>query len=144
MLRETSNIITLFALPSFLLIGGFGLSHSLGMEMKDDGTMGGCMFDGQAAICPMTFTEHISKWQSMFSVIPQKSTFLIQLLVLISAFVLAAFAIRRNLLRSLFSYFSDRWKFYLKNNPHLPLFDQLREAFSNGILNPKIYDFAIL
>lgn len=144
MSRKISNLTTLFVLFSFLIIGGFGLSYSLGMEMKDNGTMGGCMFDGQAAICPMTFAEHLSKWQGMFTVIPQKSTVIIQLLALISTFVIAAFTLRQRLLLLLFSYFSERWKLYLKNNPHLPLFDRLREAFSQGILNPKIYDSATL
>lgn len=144
MLRKISKFITLFVLLSLFFIVGFGLSHSLGMEMRDNGTMGGCMFDGQAAICPMTFAEHLSKWQDMFTVIPQKSIILIQLLVLISTFAIVAFALRQHLLLSLFSYFSERWKFYIKNNPNLALFDRLREAFSQGILNPKIYDFAIL
>lgn len=144
MLKQTSNFITLFVLLSFLLIGGFGLSHSSGMEMRDDGTMGGCMFDGRAEICPMTLAEHISNWQSMFSVIPQKSTVLIQLLVLISTLILAASVLGWRSPPSLFSYFSERWRLYIKNNPNLPLFDRLREAFSQGILNPKIYDFAIL
>lgn len=139
MAKRISNFITLFVLFSFLIIGGFGLSHSLSMEMKGDGTMGGCMFDGQAAICPMTFVEHISRWQGVFTVVPQKSTVVIQLLALTSAFVIAAFAFRQHLLLSLFSYFSERWRIYVKNNPHLPLFDHVREAFSQGILNPKIY-----
>lgn len=144
MLKKISKLITPFVLLSLFFIVGFGLSHSLGMEMKNDGTMGGCMFDGKAAICPMTFAEHLSRWQGMFSVIPQKSAFLIQLLVLISTLVLAVFALRRNLLLSLFSYFSERWRLYLKNNPHLLFFDPIREAFSQGILNPKIYNGATL
>lgn len=144
MRKGISNVITLFVLFSFFFIVGFGLSHSLGMEMRTDGTMGGCMFDGRAQICPMAFTEHISNWQSMFSVILQKSFFFVQILVLISTFIVAVSALRRNLLFLLFSYFSERWKFSIKNNPNLPLFDFIREAFSRGILNPKIYDLAVL
>lgn len=144
MFRKISNSITLFALLSFLLIAGLGLSHSLGMEMRDDGTMDGCMFGGRAEICPMTFAEHLSKWRDLFTAIPQKSIQLIQLLVLLSSFAIAAFALRRHLLLPLFSYFSERWRFYIKNNPNLPLFDRLRETFSQGILNPKIHDFATL
>lgn len=144
MLKNISKFITLFVLLSLFFIVGFGLSNSLGMDMKDNGTMGGCIFDGQAEICPMILTEHISNWQSMFSVTLQKNFFFIQLLVLISALVVTAFALRRHLLLLLFSYFSERWKFYIKNNPNLSLFDRLREAFSQGILNKKIYDFATL
>lgn len=144
MIGKISNFITLFALLSFFLIVGFGLNHSSGMEMKDDGTMSGCMFDGRAEICLMTLAEHISNWQGIFSVIPQKSNFLIQILVLVSTLILAVFALRRNLLLSFFGYFSERWKLYLKQNLHLSLFNYLREALSQGILNPKIYGFATL
>lgn len=144
MRKGISNLITLFVLFSFFFIVGFGLSYSPGMEMRADGTMGGCMFDGRAEICMMTITEHISNWQSMFSVILQKSFFFVQILVLISAFIVAVSALRRNLSFLLLSYFSERWRFSIKNNPNLPLFDSLREAFSRGILNPKIYDSVVL
>jgi hypothetical protein len=81
----------------------------------------------------------------MFTAIPQKADFLITLFVLIFAVgALLFFNFRRRLLLLLSIRLSDRWRFYLKQNPHLPLFNHLREEFSQGILNPKIYDSAIL
>jgi hypothetical protein len=142
--QKIGHFLIAFTLVVFLAVTFLGVSMTMGMEMKDDGTMSGCMFDGQAEICPMTFAEHLSGWQNMFTVIPQKSTVFIQLLALIAAFVIIAFALRRHLLLSLFSYFSERWKFYIRDNPNLPLFDHLRQLFSQGILNPKIYNGAAL
>jgi hypothetical protein len=135
-------IISLFAFLSVLL---FGISHTFGMEMRENGTMGGCLFDGKAEICPMAFSEHLSRWQGMFTAIPQKADVLITLFLLISAFgAFLLFNLRRHLLLLMFSRLSDRWRLYIKQNPHLSLFNHLREAFSQGILNPKIYDLAVL
>jgi hypothetical protein len=140
MLKKISNLIAFFVLLSLFLVVGLGLGHSFGIEMKLNGTMAGCIFDRQTAICPMIFTEHITKWQALFTVIPQKSTLLIQLLMLVSILVLAASAARQTWLLLLFNYFSKRWKLYLKHNPHITLFDHQRQLFSRGILNAKIYE----
>ena len=132
--------ILILGISAFLAVGVFGMSHASDMKMKGDGTMSGCLFDGRAEICPMAFAEHLSRWQSMFTAIPTKADFLITLFALISAVgVLLLFSLRRRWLLLLFSRLSDRWRFYLKQNPHISLFDPLREAFSQGILNPKIY-----
>lgn len=142
--KKIPNCIILFVALSFFVIIGFGFSHSLGMEMEDDGTMGGCIFVRQAGICPMTFAEHISQWQGMMRAIPQESNILIQLFVLVSAFTLSILGAGRQVLLLLSNYFRERERLYIRNNPHLPLFDPLQEAFSRGFLNPKIYHTAVL
>ena len=143
-IKNVLNFLLILGISAFLVVGVFGMSHMSDMKMKSDGTMSGCLFDGQAEICPMTIAEHLSRWQGMFTAIPQKTDVLVQFLLLALAFVLIASAFRQRLLLLLSAQFSDRWRFYLKQNPHIPLFDPLREAFSQGILNPKIYSSAIL
>lgn len=138
--RKFTTFFAILSLFVFLSVLLFGISHTFGMEMRENGTMGSCLFDGNAEICPMTFFEHLVRWQGMFTAIPEKADFLTALLILISsvgAFFL--FNLRRRWLLLLFNRLSDRWQFYLKQNPYLPFFNHLRKAFSRGILNPKIY-----
>jgi hypothetical protein len=143
--KNILNFLLILGISAFLVVGIFGMSLASDMKMKSDGTMGGCLFDGQAEICPMTIAEHLSRWQSMFAAIPTKADFLITLFALISAVgSLLLFSLRRRWLLLVFSRLSDRWRFYLKQNPNISLFNPLREAFSQGILNPKIYESATL
>lgn len=137
--KKIADPLLIFGFFTFLSVGVFGIFQSAQMEMKDDGTMSGCLFDGRAEICLMTIAEHISRWQGMFTVIPQKTDLRVLLFALISAIgALAVSALRRNH-HFLSKHSSDRRRLYLKQNPHIPLFNPLREAFSRGILNPKIY-----
>src|SRR3989338_10557198 len=142
--KNILNFLLIFGISAFLAVGVFGMSHSSDMKMNDNGTMSGCLFDGRAEICPMTIAEHLSRWQGMFTAIPQKAGLLMLLFALISAVGALVFSILKRNQLLLLKYFSDRWRLYLKQNPHLSLFDHLREAFSRGILNPKIYESAIL
>ncbi|MBI2075099.1 MAG: hypothetical protein HYT82_00330 [Candidatus Harrisonbacteria bacterium] len=136
------NIFTpllIFGISAFLAVGIFGMSYASDMNMKGDGTMSGCLFDGRAEICPMTFAEHLSHWQGMFTAIPQKANLFVMLLALILVVGALAFFILKQHQLLLLKYFLDRWRLYLKQNPHILSFHHLREAFSQGILNPKIY-----
>jgi len=142
--KNLFNFFLILGISAFLAIGVFGMSYSSDMKMKDDGQMSGCIFDGRAEICLMTFAEHLSRWQGMFTAIPQKADLLVLLFALISAIGVLVFSILKQNQLLLLKYFSDRWRLYLKQNPHIPFFDPLREAFSQGILNPKIYASAIL
>ena len=139
-----TKMVGILGMATFIIVAIIGVSYTLEMKMKSDGTMSGCLFDGQAETCPMTIAEHLSRWQGMFTVIPQKTDILIQFLLLALAVIFIASAFRQRLLLLLSAHFLDRWRLYLKQNPHIPLFDPLREAFSRGILNPKIYESAIL
>lgn len=142
--KKIANSLLIFGVFAFFSIGIFGMSQSMQMEMNDDGTMSGCLFDGRAEICLMTIAEHLSRWQGMFIAISQKTDLLTLLFSFISAIgALVVFALKKNGLL-LLKHLSDRWRLYLKRNPYIPLFDPLREAFSQGILNPKIYESAIL
>lgn len=92
--------------------------------------------DSQQECCNTTISKNIESWKSTLLVLPREvkdGPLLFLLALIITAFVGSKF---RNdpddshrLSRGL----------YIRDNPELTLFNQLRLAFSNGILNPKIY-----
>ena len=125
-------------LIAFLSVTFFGMSQAMmGMEKRSDGTMSGCMFSG-TAICKMTFSEHLASWQGMFTATNPQKVIALTLLALLAVMFVAVIILKKNLFL-LFSYYATRWRLFRKQNPHLSLFNPLREAFSKGILNPKIY-----
>lgn len=133
-------------LLAFIFVALFGLSHGMaGMEKRGDGTMGGCLFNGQAEVCTMNFSEHIAIWEGMFTSLPQ-NTGLVDLLILVLAIVLAV-AVIAVWQKNLFEFserVSSRWRLYIKQNPQIRLFNSLIEEFSQGILNPKIFASATI
>ena len=123
-----------FVFVSFVFASLFGMGIS--MEMKD-GQMSSCPFvASQASICQMSVTEHISQWQQAFLGIPTKANLPAFALLLLAIFVIP-FAkpltkIKQNELAvQLISYFKTA---------ATKIFDPLLLAFSDGILNPKIYE----
>ncbi len=119
----------------FFVISIFGLPLS-GMSMNMEGEMIGCpyMDMGEASICHMSLFEHISMWQTAFaSVIAEHGS--------LSLLVLLAIALALTLTHLLRSQ---------RQIAVLPVDHRLRrrevkrsvffqEAFSNGILNPKLF-----
>lgn len=135
---------------SFLAIGLFafvtlsilGLGHMNGMETNKDGNMEGCIFTGKTMLCKMDVVEHISLWQSIFTAMPQENLTLFALLILLAVVIF----ITKNIFAPsrLFRSETSTDRLYLKERPDFSFFNPLKEAFSQGILNPKIYEFAIL
>ncbi len=137
--KKFTRFILGFALIAFLSAAFFSMSQKMmGMEKQADGKMGGCLFSGKAEICTMTFSEHFAHWQAMFTTVAPQKALALALLLLLAVVFVAVGIFKRNLLL-LFSYHVTRWRLYIKQNPNLSLFNPLREAFSQGILNPKIY-----
>ena len=115
-------------------MGVFGVG--VGMEMND-GQMFSCPFTaGQKSICQMNITEHIAQWQQAFIGIPTKEDFLALIIVLL-AVILVLFAKPFSRLEKLTELVA-RVLAYLRAN-FAKVFDPLLIAFSDGILNPKIY-----
>lgn len=131
-----------FGLFAFVALSIFGLWHMSDMEANKDGNMEGCIFTGKTMLCKMGIVEHISLWQGMFTAVPQESLMLLALLILLVAVI---FVIKNILAPShLSSSEVLTRRLYSKEHPNLLLFNPLKEAFSQGILNPKIYDFVTL
>lgn len=116
---------------SFLLMSFLGLSHAV---MDRHGEMLNCPFMSETILCQMTPLQHLSAWQSMFTQVSIKEIF--------NAFVFL-------LLSSILSFaFTDFWyrKYQLEQSLYFksrtpPIFipNLIQEAFSNGILNPRIH-----
>lgn len=118
----------------FVFVSLFGLS--LGMSTQPNGKMSDCPFaNNTASICTMSPLEHIAAWQSFFSTLPVKKMLLI--------FSLVIFALALFLLPKFFQQFLKYQNlFYLQRCRYLQkvfIRHPLQEAFSNGILNPKIF-----
>jgi hypothetical protein len=134
--KPIKNIIKVpivLAVFTVLLFGIFGFG--LGMDMNSP--TANCPFDGHSmSICKMNPMEHIQEWQSMFTMIPTKDalSFLSVLLALLALLAIGAW--------KKFSIHDQPWPeiyidpFYLRK---YQIFNPLQEAFSNGILNPKIF-----
>jgi hypothetical protein len=132
--KKVSENLIFFTLTSFIFMSILGIG--IGMEMKD-GQMSSCPFTaGQEAMCQMNITEHITKWQQAFLGIPAKTNFLAFIAVLLFA-IFASFIKPFPQLKKL-TESAVRFLAYHRAN-FAKVFDPLLIAFSDGILNPKIY-----
>jgi hypothetical protein len=126
-------ILALAVLPVFLF-PSVGFLH-FGTDSMG-GQMGNCPFGGHSmVICEMNPMEHIQEWQSMFTALPLE-TALTLLLVLLALSVARTFSLN---------------KYSSTSPPRAPLvysrrttysfqiFNPLQEAYSSGILNPKLF-----
>ena len=132
--KYSENLI-LFVLASFVFSSLFGVG--IGMEMKGD-QISSCPFlASEVSVCKMSVMEHISRWQQAFLGVPSKINFLVLALILAAA-VLITFAkplFKPKKLTDL----AARLLAYHKE--HLVrVFDPFLIAFSDGILNPRIYE----
>lgn len=143
-LANKKIIKILFALTaiSFLWLGTFGLLHHMGEMRPGNATSSGCLFNGQAEVCTMDFSEHIALWQGMMTSLPQNMG-LVDLLILALVLV-AVVAFWRSPLFEFSERVSSRWRLYIKQNPQIRLFNSFIEQFSQGILNPKIFASATI
>lgn len=136
LLQTISRYCIVFGIATFLFVGFMGL-NSMG-TMGSMGQAARCPFsDHSMSICKMNPLEHIQEWQSMFTMVPSKDALssllsvLLALLVLLGLKFLRKFSIHDK--PRLETYTTP---FYLRSNL---IFNPLQEAFSNGILNPKIF-----
>jgi len=136
-LGRNVHSIAFLVLAAFIIVNLFGAAHSLGMERDAQGNMSGCFFTG-TAICTMTPLEHFAAWQSMFTAATAKASNAILLLLLASA-LFAAFQTMRALFDATIDFLAARQKLYLKYSFAYSHLNPIQEAFSQGILHPKIY-----
>lgn len=134
MVRGNASKISLYLGIATLLLVGFVCVPSIGMNMQMDGTMNNCPFMPGVSICTMTALEHIAASQSMFNALPLDKDFsfiflVILALLLLSHNILKLFVLPPRLVRA---------RDFLSHQGYIPLHNYLQEAFSNGILNPRI------
>lgn len=131
---NTQKLIKFSIVLAVLTVLSFGISgFGQGMDMNSSTAI--CPFSGHSmSMCKMNPMEHIQEWQSMFTTLPAKD-----ILTLLSL-LLALFALLK--LRQVFSVSKipkvDSYinLFYIRRPP---ISNFLQEAFSSGILNPKIF-----
>lgn len=124
------GILTLL-LASLLLAGSLGISHQ-GMSMDMDGNMTDCPFLPGVSICMMSPIEMVAASQSFLSGITLNTDSSL-LLLLVSATTIAT---------AFFTFFSPpriTTRLRVRKQKHRLRSNFLEEAFSNGILNPKLY-----
>lgn len=130
----TKKFIGLFSLLLLLVSFGFAYFHTQSM-LAMDMPMPGCPFmAGQSVLCTMSPLEHIEAWQDMFTVIP-----VVEILLLLSLLLLSLFTLHR---------LPSKWPqsilraFYIPQPhsvPRLSFSSYLAQAFSDGVLNPKLF-----
>lgn len=124
-----TNIFLVF-LITFLLILNMGGAFSAHMMM--DGDMTPCPYMGMASLCTMTPLQHLSGWQSMFSIPLQESVTLLLLSFIVLSLV---WLFNHNLFKppqSLSRVFS-RYKYKEK------VLNSLQLAFAQGLIHSKAY-----
>ena len=133
--RKIQNLIKIPLVLAVFWMLLLGLSQ-MSMDMSTMDGKANCPFGGHSmAICQMNPMEHIQEWQSMFTMLPAQNT----LLLLFALFAFLFF------IRKLHSKFSiPEPPFTLPRNrssysQSFQIFDPLKEAFSSGILNPKVF-----
>lgn len=125
--------IIIFSVITFTLyVILFGFSQ---FGMGANGQAVKCPFSGHSmSICNLNITEHIQEWQAMFTTLPSKDA--IAILFALFLFV----ALQKLTPWKTFSFPEIKnvhTYFLLKDRFHI--FDPLKDAFSRGILNPKLF-----
>lgn len=135
--QNLTKFLLMCGIVAFLLVGFFGVGlmeiHMGSLEQE----MSGCPVMGITIICQMNPLEHIAAWQSMFVSVLPKGAF--GTLALLLAFLLFVFSTKSSLGVHLFARLSDQKIIRISKRVISIIRNPLAEAFSNGILNPKIF-----
>src|SRR3989344_2376413 len=137
-----NKIVLAIIIVMFLMFNLFGLVYSVNNMASHNNVVSNCLFIShmdELSICPMNLTEHLNMWRLMFNAIISKIS-LMNIIFLTFFYVFITPIIKINIFLNfyVFSFLYSRYKIYLKQNPHMLLFNKLKEVFSSGILNPKI------
>lgn len=135
--KNVAQLPVALVLSAFLATNVMGLAfHAPGMPMNERGEMAGCIFVTQAAICQMNVLEHLNLWQNLFTAIPQKAATVLLMILTLAAII---FSRARRRLRLFNARLAQSQRFHLFHQTAIRALDYLHEAFSQGILHPKIY-----
>lgn len=131
-LKSIQNIIKFILVITVFWVLLFGL-FQMDMSMNTMNGQANCPFASHSmSICQMNPLEHISEWQSMFTVLPIKNILLI-LFALFTLIVVSKNTDWNKLLKLNFHLYQNNRVLYAQ------VFNPLKEAYSKGILNPKLF-----
>lgn len=123
--------LTISVFTIWMLLFGF---FEFGMEMNMDSPTANCPFGGHSmSICKMNPMEHIQEWQSMFTTLSTKDALAF---IFVLFFILTLLKFRYRFSLSLLPQLNHTRPFYVNR---ILISSPLEEAFSNGILNPKVF-----
>lgn len=134
MSRVLQTITSATILLGLLSIFSLCLTTFSIMTMDEMGQMTGCGLEHTATLCPVNVAQHLQFWQQVF-VTTSPTAILLALMVAVVAFSLNQLIDPLHGAITKLKY--SRWQ--LLYEPTLLLGDYLRQAFSQGILHPKIY-----
>ncbi len=137
LIRLSVVLLTMWALLfGFLCIGMF-YERSMHMDMSNTQTVLS-MTSGESC-CGTTMSQHIESWKNTFLALPY---------VVRDSLILLTLGLTLILAYSWLS-FRDRYstpdpdvgllRLYIRQNPNIVIFNNLKLAFARGILNPKLY-----
>lgn len=129
-MKDLIKFTTIVCTIWILLFGFFQLEVGVNMNKS----MANCPFSAHSeAMCQMNPMEHFQGWQNAFTVLPTKN--IVSMFLFILTFILmGGFAFPDRFLVQRPSFL------FLKNIINsFRIFNPLKDAFSNGILNPKIF-----
>lgn len=125
-----------FPLAAFVVVlATFLWSGSMGMPQDTTGQMSSCPIMGVVALCEMSPLVHVAKWQNLFSALPERGGALFLAIVALS---LSMIFLLRRARYSPGLFVVPLWMLGSKA-VSIPIPSTLQEAFSDGILNPKIF-----
>lgn len=140
--KKSIKIIFIISSIFFLWISTFGLVFHI-EEMQLEGNQSNCLFDDGTSGCAMNFSEHINIWNEIFTIVPQNILEMINILIL-SILLATTFIFWKKYRHISAKFILSRFRLYIKWHPHINLFNYLKEIFSRGILNTKIYETVII
>ncbi len=125
---------------SLVLLGTLSFGSFVGMERDEHGQMSACPFTATSSICTMSFSEHLSSWQGMFAATVDNSARLLAVV----GFMLLVVVLASEYLKADRYKDSHAYKYYAHERQKTFTSNKLLELFSRGILNPKIYELAVI
>lgn len=137
--KKITAVSVVVVLSLFLLVSLLSITQT-DMAMGADGQMSySCLFmSSTASLCQMSALEHIAVWQGMFTAVSSQNNTLTILMLLLTLALAGTFLIRthRSTVPPKTSISQSTFRYYKRN---IFIVGPLQEAFSNGILNPKLY-----
>jgi len=141
--KKFGGILLIISAIFFLWISNFGLVYHMN-EMSSKVASNICLFStSSSGGCAMNFSEHIAFWQEMTLSLPQNIIDAISALLLMIALVAVAI-FYKDYIFEFFKNITFQFRLYIKEHPQINLFNYLKEVFSSGILNTKIYKLATI
>ncbi len=133
LLHKNLILIAILSTTVFILTTSFGLNMSMGMD--NSGHMTNCpLMNDKGSICPMTLTDHLAKWQQLFTINTSSALMMILSMLAVTSIY---FLVKSNAAVNQSTLFLYRYQ--KQRQREAKLFNPLQLAFSNGILHPKRY-----